>query len=170
MVFRRGASMTERRIVIVVLVSAVLLAITGCGSGRDSTTTTTPPEGHRIKGTLTLNGTLDEDFIDLDADPFDESSNDGSYPEGHSCGGTGGYDDIQAGLQVTVKNENGTVIGAGEFGSGTITMDGPCEFHFAVPNVPKAAFYQIEAGRRGTLRYSFAQMQGNNWMVNFTLG
>jgi hypothetical protein len=139
-----------------------------CG-GRSSSTTG-PPETHRIKGTLTLQGTLDEDFVDLDADPFAEDSfDDRGYPEGHNCAGTAGYDDIKAGLQVTVKNEAGTVIGTGEFGSGTITIDGPCEFHFAVPNVPKAAFYQIEAGHRGMIRYSYAQMQDNNWKVASTL-
>ena len=156
------------RIPVGLLLGAALLALAACGG---ASSTTTPPETHRIKGTLTLQGTLDEDFVDLDADPFEEDSfEDRAYPEGHSCAGAGGYDDIKVGLQVTVKNETGTVIGTGTFGVGTITIDGPCEFHFAVPNVSKAAFYQIEAGRRGILRYSYGQMQGKNWQVAITLG
>jgi hypothetical protein len=112
---------------------------------------------------MTLNGTVGQDFTDL-SDPTATASQDG-----HRCAGTDGYDDIESGLQVTVTNESGTVIGTGDFGDGNITS-GTCVFQFTIDDVPKAGFYQVEAGRRGTLRYSYADMQSKSWHVDLTLG
>ncbi len=170
-----GGSMARRRTLISVLVGVALLALAACGG-----TTRTPPETHHLKGTLTLHGTYGEDFLDLDdpdPSPGFVGRPDDWDPEGHYCVGHGGYTDVKAGLSASVKNESGTVIGIGTFGAGTIGAfdeqgNYTCVFHFVIRNVPKAAFYQIEAGdgHRGTLRYSYAQTQSNNWKPAFTLG
>ena len=85
------------------------------------------------------------------------------------CTGTGGYDDVEAGLQVTVSDQTGTVIGNGALGSGQTIAEG-CQFRFRVNNVPLATFYRVAVGRRGELSYSLDQMKQANWSVELTLG
>jgi len=41
-----------------------------------------------------------------------------SEPAGGTCSGTGGYDDIDGGLQVIVKNEDGKTLAKGELSDG----------------------------------------------------
>jgi len=87
---------------------------------------------HRvIQGSMTLNSTVGQDSTDL-SDPSATASVDG-----HTCADTDGYDDIESGLQVSVTNESGTVIGAGAFGDGNITGSA-CVFQFTINNVPPA--------------------------------
>jgi hypothetical protein len=160
------------RMPIAIVTSGALLLLAGCGNDSGGSATSTAPEIHRIKGALTLRGTYGKDFFDLDdpdPSPVLIGRPDDWNPKGNNCTGHGGYEDIKAGLQVTIRNEAGTVIGTGDFGGGTVLSFDACEFHFAIPNVPKATFYQIEAGRRGTLRYSYAEMQSKNWKVAFAL-
>jgi hypothetical protein len=124
---------------------ALVLALAACGGGK----------GNTINGTFTLQGNS------LQAGNFI------AYDGG--CDGTGGYDDIKTGLQVTVSNEAGTVIANGALGTGKETGGG-CQFPFKVERVPEAKFYKIAVGRRGELSYSHEELQAANWNVNFTLG
>lgn len=92
-----------------------------------------------------------------------------------NCYGTGGYDDVEAGMPVTIRDGNGSILATGKVGDGTQPSDSQyssvtCVFEFQVDNVPKADFYAIEVGRRGQLNYSFAEMQEKNWSVQLSLG
>jgi hypothetical protein len=138
-------------------VAVVLLALAGCGGGdggNRAAATTTTQQTYVIGGTFTLVGTAGEDYLEA---------------EGAGCFGYGGYDDVEAGLQVVVSNEANTVIGNGTLSSGEVTGDG-CKFTFQVQSVPVAKFYNIEVGRRGKLSYSFDEMRAASWGVSFTLG
>jgi hypothetical protein len=91
------------------------------------------------------------------------------------CYGNGGYDDIEAGMPVTIRDGQGTILATGQVGTGTQPSDSQyssvmCVFDFQVDNVPKADFYAIEVGRRGQLNYSFAEMKEKDWTVSLSLG
>jgi hypothetical protein len=148
-----------------VALAALMLAACGGGGGTKSATTTTQ-ETHVITGTFVLQG-LPKD------DPLDENDlgiDDGNfYVNNGSCEGADGYDDVQSGLQVTVSNEAGTVIGTGSLDTSEVTDEG-CRFNFRVDNVPVAKFYKIAVGRRGELSYSYEDMKANSWSVSLTLG
>jgi hypothetical protein len=136
------------------IVLMAVLALTGCGGDVDKKTpTTTTQDHHVITGTFTLLGTEGEDFLDLTT----------------GCTGTGGYDDVQAGLQVTISDQAGTVIGNGALGPGVNIADG-CQFRFQVDNVPLATFYRLQVGRRGEISYSLDQMKRASWSAALTLG
>jgi hypothetical protein len=145
-----------RRIRVAAVAVVALVVVAGCGgNGRNNrAATTTTQRTYIIGGTFTLTGTEGEDFLQA---------------ESAGCFGYGGYDDIEAGLQVVISNEANTVIGNGALGPGEITDDG-CLFRFQVRDVPVAKFYNIEVGRRGKLNYSYDQMKAASWGVSLTLG
>lgn len=88
-----------------------------------------------------------------------------------ACSGTGGYDDIAAGAQVTVKDQTGTLIGTGSLEAGKANAERTtCTFAFKVADLPDATFYAIEVSHRGELTYSAAEMETRHWVVAFTLG
>ena len=145
------------------LVLAVILVGGACGDGDgESSATTTTQELHDITGSFTLLGQEDDPFSDVV---------DGVYIVGSSgCFGTGSYDDIISGLQVTVSNESETVIATGNLFPGEVTEDG-CRFYFNISDVPVAKFYRVEvSGRRGEIRYSYEQMNAAVWNVSLSLG
>ncbi len=45
-----------------------------------------------------------------------------------------------------------------------------CEYPILVKDVPRADFYEIEVGRRGSLKYSIDQLRAMGWNVSFKLG
>ena len=125
---------------IVAVVGIVLLT-------RDSS-----PEPHSIIGILTL----------TDTDEF--------WSEGDPCAGSGGYDDIQEGAQVTVKDENGHVLATSDLLEGVAASDYECDFAFAIPDVPEARFYAVEISHRGEITNSRRDLERNDWFVGLTLG
>jgi hypothetical protein len=89
------------------------------------------------------------------------------------CSGEGGYSDIRPGLQVTVKNGSGSIIGKSSLGPNEYSGENAnvvCKYSFKINNVPKADFYQIEVGSRGALSYSFEELRKQDWNVAFSLG
>lgn len=105
-------------------------------------------------------GTEDDPVSDLDSGTFTVS--------GGTRSGTGGYDDVEAGVQVTVSHEAGTVIGTGYLEPGE-KVSGGCQFRFTVDRVPVAMFYKVAVGRRGEISYSHEDLK-NVWAVELTLG
>ena len=88
-----------------------------------------------------------------------------------NCYGTGGYDDISSGLNVTIRDGSGAILATGRLGRGT--ADGaysPCSFEFSVDGLPEVDFYSVEVGRRGELTYSFEELVDSFWYVFFSLG
>lgn len=121
--------------------------------GHKAAPTTTTQEQHVITGTFTLSGTQDEDFTTT----------------GSGCEGMNGYDDVEPGLQVTISDQSGTVIGNGTLDSGE-AQEGGCVFRFQVNKIPVANFYKVAVGRRGEISYSLEQMKQASWSVELSLG
>jgi hypothetical protein len=75
-----------------------------------------------------------------------------------------GYDDIQAGTEVTITDESGKVLAVGKLNGGAAH----CNFPFVIDNVPPGEkFYGITISHRGTLHYTEAQMRQE---LDLTLG
>jgi hypothetical protein len=81
-------------------------------------------------------------------------------------------------MNVTVTNESGVIIGSAITLTGPVPSDAPgypgikvqCNLEWTVSNLPRASFYPIEIGRRGTVTYSFDEMTQMDWMVSLSLG
>jgi len=89
------------------------------------------------------------------------------------CSGTGGYSDVKAGMQVVVKNEKSDIVALGELGGDDYSGEYgqvACKFPISIKDIPKASFYEIEVGKRGSLKYSFEELRNANWSVKFSLG
>jgi hypothetical protein len=121
--------------------------------GQKATPTTTTQGRHVITGRFLLSGMEGEDF----------------FADGGGCQGTRGYDDVEPGLQVTISDQSGTVIGTGTLDSGRVLETG-CVFRFEVNNIPVASFYKVAVGRRGEISYSLDQMKQASWSVELSLG
>lgn len=108
--------------------------------------------------------------------------------EGQFCSGENGYDDIQGGRQILVKNNKGEILATGELGQGegvktnlsekleqTATEAGlgtplRCQFPITIENVPQADFYTFEIGRRGGMTYTAKELQQKGWKIELSLG
>lgn len=91
---------------------------------------------------------------------------DGGYSSvGNTCSGSGGYQDINAGVAVTIGDQAGktlavTSLGAGGFGGGG------CVFPFAA-QVPAATTYTVTISHRGTQTFTPADVTaGFNMTLN----
>ncbi len=144
----------------------VIAACSGGSAGEKPTPSAAPTE----PSTQTLRGTM---VLKEGAQPGGVGS---VIAIGAPCWGIGGYDDMAAGTQVTVRNENDALIAKGALSEGAISPRGPtgtlpdCDFAFTVRDVPNAAFYTIEVSHRGELTYSREEMEALDWEVAFTLG
>ena len=116
-------------------------------------------------GSLTPHHTISGTFELLDTDQ--------TFPSitvvGASCHGTGGYADIDAGAEVTLKDGDGKILGSTELSDGTGSVTS-CTFTFSIADVPEVGFYSVEISHRGAITNSLAQMQANGWMFGLTLG
>jgi hypothetical protein len=94
---------------------------------------------------------------------------------GSICAGEGSYVDIQAGKRLTITDATGRIIGTATLGkghratTGEAAQDVGCEFEFQVGGLPQVEVYSIELARRGTLQYSFAEMERQAWFVRLQL-
>lgn len=94
------------------------------------------------------------------------------------CTGTGGYRDIGPTSQVTVKNQDGTILAVSQLGPGETvearrtqyTVYSHCLFEFQVGPVPRKPFYQIEVSRRGAVTYSQDDLERKGWKLELSLG
>lgn len=153
-------------------VGLVLASLTGgCGGGEPDKTT--------VRGIFTLQ---------------DEEGFTGSW---NSCSGDGGYSDFGPGMNVTIRDGAGEIVGTGSTRSlteaetlgdlddpdSTIPGDadamqlagtfaktlGYCAVAFET-EVNDAEFYEIEVGRRGSLTYSADELREREYFVELSLG
>lgn len=128
-----------------------------------------------------------------------DASGDGIGGSLTNCYGDGGYDDVDSGAQVLVKNGDGKILATTTLQSGTgqtagdVLSDGGvttttsyygygssflntvvrCTFPFQVDVPAGEKFYAVTIGsngHRGTLTYSKDQMAKNDWKVDISIG
>ena len=85
------------------------------------------------------------------------------------CFGTGGYDDVRGGMKVTVRDGSGTIIATGDTDDGRTESSVICVLEFSLSDVPIVDFYEIEVGRRGSISYSYDELDEVDFDVAFTL-
>lgn len=81
------------------------------------------------------------------------------YSQGQACSGQDGYDDIDAGTTVVIKDAAGKTVALGSLKGGK-GLEGECAFFFTVKDVPDGLkFYGVEVSHRGTVQYTLAEMK-----------
>jgi hypothetical protein len=122
---------------------------------------------HKIKGTITLGGTVvtltGDKTIDIRANL--EGSDIASLKG--ECVGSNGYSDLQAGAPVVVKNDKGRTIATSSLDAG-VPGTRQCVFGFTA-KVPDATFYVIEVTHRGEVTYSRKQLEKRKWRLALSL-
>lgn len=138
----------------VVVVTCLVLAVVAASVGAWRLLDHASVSRHTVTGTFALT---------------DSSSDYTNYPVGHYCSGENGYNDIAAGAEVQVLNQAGTILGTSALQGGSDAFTS-CNFTFSVPQIPSAAFYQIQVSHRGNVTFSKAELQSNHWTADLTLG
>ena len=147
-------------------VCAVAVLAAACSSPgaspRDSAATVSTAAGHPLSGTISVPG----------FDPTGLGTGLYSGPAG-TCIAKTGYDDVQAGGQVTIRDGAGTVIGLAPLQRAPVTspdmhLEGRCRFPFSA-TVPDADFYQISVGHRNALTYSRDELAAESWTLSLSL-
>ncbi len=139
-----------RRCAAVAAVLAVLLA--SCSNGHKPAL----PPRHQLSGEYAVHGV---------------------YPhrsEGMPCKAKDvGYPDIRPDTPVTVRDGTGALLGRTTLGNGTlrrtILIRDDCVHRFSL-TVPDRGAYEIEVGTRGSLAFSRADLERNQWEVSLGIG
>lgn len=81
-----------------------------------------------------------------------------------------GFDDINQGAGVTIKDPSGKVVAVGELGGGKDIGDGlGCSFTFSVKDVPSGlGIYGVEVSHRGLLQYKEAVLKRDGAEMSLT--
>jgi hypothetical protein len=85
------------------------------------------------------------------------------------CSGSGQYTDITGGLEVTITDETGEVIGSTGLAVDARGGEGQCLYLWEVMVGP-ASSYSIEVGDRPAGTYTVADLNQRNWGVAVTFG
>jgi hypothetical protein len=131
------------------------VAATACGGDGDADNVlvgspTVPIEAFKVEGTLTLAGTSRWEPI--------------GDPESQYCQGKDAYADISQGTPVVARDGSGNIIGTWPLGFG-LQASSDCLFAFAFNNVPRSDAYTVGVEQRGSVQYSFAQMEEKDWKI-----
>jgi len=83
-----------------------------------------------------------------------------------NCFGIDGYDDIDSGAQVVIRDGDGTKVAIGALEDGYV-QDGDCIFLFFVTDVPEGGgVYSVEVSHRGEVAFS----EDEAGVLHLTLG
>ena len=89
------------------------------------------------------------------------------------CVGKGGYSDIGPHMQVVVMNGKRDIIATGTL-EPDYSSDGEddytCTYPFTIEDVPITNFYEIEIGRRGSVKFSLEEMKRKDWSLILSIG
>ena len=83
-----------------------------------------------------------------------------------------GLDDVAQGGGASVKDQAGTVIGAGTIVRGVppyVHRDDTCRFAVSM-TLPPASFYSITLGHQEPVVYSDADLRAKNWVIDLSVG
>jgi hypothetical protein len=175
---------------IATIVTLATLALASCG-GSDEEADAVPPAtdapttiATTTSTTSTTSTTLPENDVITGVFTLTDSAVNGSYT---TCYGTGGYDDFGPGVNVTVRDQDGSIVGSSStrnLARGDDNLrpemdevvnlaiqypDVSCTVLFEV-EVNPAEFYEIEVGSRGGLSYSADELDSRDWWVELSLG
>lgn len=95
---------------------------------------------------------------------------------GH-CSGTGGYADIEEGINVTIYDSTGGVAASGSITDSTYDLRSikskviVCKLLWSIKNVPNDdAGYSIEVGKRGKVYFDTTSLERSGWVANTRMG
>ena len=130
----------------------VLAFATGCGGEADTaeepSTAPSTPETLTVVGDLTL--------YDYDIETY-----------GGECYGVDGYDDLEGGAQVVVRDAEGKSVGLGSLDPGVKVRRGECRFDFEVTDVPPGlGIYSVEVSHRGEIQFKESEAE----QISLSLG
>lgn len=77
-----------------------------------------------------------------------------------TCEGTGGYNDMAEGAEVTIHDAQNTVIATGHLNAGS-DEGGMCVFTWSIPDVPVQKFYGVQVTHRGTITFTAQDAEGS---------
>lgn len=149
--------MRAKRYFLVALLAPVWLV--GCGDDRGTAdaakSAPDEPEVFEVSGQVEV----PNDMLSMMKSSMDGDRK--AMQVGSPCRGAQGYEDVAQGVQVTVRDANGTTLALGElsegdlsYGVGEAPMDATCRLAFAIPDVPAGEkFYSIEVSDRGDVAY-----------------
>jgi hypothetical protein len=87
-----------------------------------------------------------------------------------ACSGSGGYDDLANGAQVSILDNTGKTIGLGELENGSRGLGSECDWTFVVRDVPDTegpdGIYSVEVTHRG--KVSFKRSEAS--LVKLSIG
>jgi len=92
------------------------------------------------------------------------------------CAGNGAYSDVAPGMQATVHDDAGRILGVSTFNDPGTIKERPavyvtqCLFETVVPNVTDSPFYAVDLGRRGSVQFSKDELRAHNWIASITIG
>ena len=90
-----------------------------------------------------------------------------------SCHGTGRYSDVGPGMNVSVRDGKGSIIGTAGTVPAPVATEGAaatCELRFEVGGLPGARRYSLSVGGRFSATYSKQALDAAGWHVELTLG
>ena len=90
--------------------------------------------------------------------------------EGNSCVGTGEYDDLAPGGQVTVRNGDDETIATAELQASAWLGPAACRFSFTIPDLPRASVYIFAVTDREGVEYTRQELEERGWRVFITTG
>lgn len=171
-----------------VFVTAATIILAACGGSEDTTggasstsaatVATTAPTTTPAPTTVVELPTLRGSFV-LESDAG------GRWDD---CYGTGGYVDFGAGMDVTVRDSENTIIAVartrhlteddGDDGDAwmsdvkafAVNALDACAVVFEIPDLPASDFYTVTVGSRGDLAYSADELEATGWTIDLTLG
>lgn len=153
--------------------TAATILLAACGSGDDQSTAapspTATPTVAQVTGTFVL---------------VSQTSQETTAPAvGSVCRGTGGYSDINEGMEVLLKS-NGVTLDVARFSPGSLSrVDTPtpprgvyavkstthCSFRFTLAVPPGHDFYTVTVGRRGERTYTWEEIRFPG-TLSYTIG
>ncbi len=127
------------------IVGALLVLVAGCGG----TEKESAPKTFDVAGRILLTSTTDRGVYTDAIEP----------KAGDSCSGSGGYDDLSAGVSAVVRDSKGEKLALGSISAGTVEGVGSfdivtCEFSFTVPDVPiQGDIYSVQIASRDEVEF-----------------
>ena len=75
------------------------------------------------------------------------------------------YPDVVEGAQVTIKTDEGTLIGVARLGA-PHWSDGACRLPFTIPRVPNAKAYTFEVARQGAQTFARSYLASQHFRLD----